>query len=114
MAVNGPQCPPHYIQVGLEHKLHFCQWVISAVKGHPVLKKTVELIVKRAESGLDQTHEGFVHAHTGPGNDRSIPRGVVISMLMMLSKLCLLHIPTLLARGLDGRNRDCFGVSQGC
>ena len=48
--------------------MHLCKWVIVAVKGHPVLKRTVELIVKRAENGMDLKDKGLVHKHTGPGD----------------------------------------------
>ena len=56
--------PPHPPS---EHDNHFCQWVIAGEAGHPVFRRTVELIVERAKKGIDMKSDHFVHAHTGPG-----------------------------------------------
>ncbi|KAI3432633.1 hypothetical protein D9Q98_004179 [Chlorella vulgaris] len=53
--------------VGLENNLHFCQWTIASVRGHPALKATIELILGLARNGIDMTYPHFVHKHTGPG-----------------------------------------------
>jgi inositol phosphorylceramide mannosyltransferase catalytic subunit len=55
------------LSVGLENKLHFCQWTIVATPGHPVLAEVLHLIEKRFQSGIDTTYEHFVHKHSGPG-----------------------------------------------
>ena len=40
---------------------------IASVPGHPILKRTVELIVDD-ENKVDATNPHFVHKHTGPGS----------------------------------------------
>ena len=60
--------------VGLENELHFCQWVISGVAGHPVLHRVLQLIVERAVRGLDRASTEMVHNHTGPGGGVKLHR----------------------------------------
>lgn len=52
--------------VALENNIHFCQWAFYSVPGHPVLKRTLELIAHRWASRNEPFHEHFVHDITGP------------------------------------------------
>lgn len=53
--------------LGFENDAHVSNWAFAAVKQHPVLNRTIELIVDRAEGGIDTSMHDFVHYHTGPG-----------------------------------------------
>jgi hypothetical protein len=39
---------------------------IAGVRGHPVFKEAIQLVVDRAVNGIDIKKEDFVHYHTGP------------------------------------------------
>jgi len=59
--------PSDQIIIGLEDDVHFCQWTIASVAGHPILKMVIEMIVNECSNGIDLSDEHFVHKYTGPG-----------------------------------------------
>lgn len=54
------------ILIGLENDIHFCQWTFASAPGHPILQRTLELIIHRGRHGISFENEDFVHYHTGP------------------------------------------------
>lgn len=50
-----------------ENRLHFVQWTIASVPGHPLLRSVLTLILEKAKNGIKIENEHFVHYHTGPG-----------------------------------------------
>lgn len=53
--------------LGMENEHHISNWAFAAVPKHPFLKHTIDLIVKRAEAGIDVMMGDVLHYHTGPG-----------------------------------------------
>lgn len=45
---------------------YFCQWVIAAIPGHPVLQNAIDLVIERAADGIDIRDPTAVHYYTGP------------------------------------------------
>jgi inositol phosphorylceramide mannosyltransferase catalytic subunit len=53
--------------VGLENDDDFCQWAFAVAPRHAFFGRVLEMIVERAmTTGIDTSHEDFVHRHTGP------------------------------------------------
>ncbi len=59
---------PKGLLLGVENKsgVHFCQWAFASVPEHPVLETTINLLIARAERGIDTRRPHYVHYHTGP------------------------------------------------
>jgi alpha 1,6-mannosyltransferase len=51
----------------LENDVHYCQWTIASVPGHPVLRATLHRALKSLEQGVKCEYDHMVHLHTGPG-----------------------------------------------
>ena len=64
-AYSGLSMDQCAIIIAMENDVHFCQWTLASIPGHPILGRVLELIVERAK---DFPHDvpDFVHYHSGP------------------------------------------------
>ena len=52
--------------IDFENDVHFCQWIFLAKPNHPLFGLVLDMIKRKAKTGIDFTDEHFVHSHTGP------------------------------------------------
>jgi hypothetical protein len=52
--------------VGMEHADHISNWTFAAIPGHPFFRTLIELIIERAQKGIQTWNDDVVHRHTGP------------------------------------------------
>lgn len=65
--INEWGIPRGQLVVGLEKKVHFCQWCIASVAKHSLLATVLEMIVARWQDDPDLSRPNLTHYLTGPG-----------------------------------------------
>ena len=69
--------------VGMEHADHISNWTFAAVPGHPFFRQVIEMVVERAQKGIQTWNDDLVHRHTGP----QLMTEAVVTFLQMKSKV---------------------------
>jgi hypothetical protein len=65
-AYSGLSMDQCAIIIAMENDVHFCQWTLASIPGHPILGRVLELIVERAKDfPRVQTADNMVDWYTG-------------------------------------------------
>ena len=57
----------YFLNIVPENKEHFCQWVFSASRGSPIIKRIIDISVRKIRKLKEFKGEHLIHSLTGPG-----------------------------------------------